>query len=162
MEGPGRKIEHFCEPCGDTGQKLLATGFCVDCSEFLCRECYKHHCTPRPLRNHVLQDKESMPKTKPTFVSPKKDTDNESICSKHNEKIKFYCLNHKVCGCGSCMTKHHRKCDEPSYIEDEYEKFESKVNKLNEQLKQHSQEREQIVKSIKATIQQSSKTYNIS
>ena len=144
MEVSGRKaLQLFCEPCGDNGQKFLAAGFCVDCSEFLCRACYKHHCRARPFRNHVLQDETSMPKTKhgSTILKP---LGSENECSKHKgEPIKFYCRSDCTFGCGSCMTLDHHGCKKPIYIKDEYEKFETKLDKLNEKLVNHSNKKDQ-------------------
>ena len=66
MEVSGRKVGNIlCEPCHADGQKFVAVGFCVYCCEYLCRKCYKHHCIPRPFKHHVLQDKDTMPRTKP-------------------------------------------------------------------------------------------------
>ncbi|XP_045194838.2 E3 ubiquitin-protein ligase TRIM33-like [Mercenaria mercenaria] len=93
-----------CEPCEEDGDAFPAFGFCVDCQNYLCESCFKCHCIPKPTKKHRLLNTAEMPRKK---VSE----DLSEICKKHEgEAIKYYCKNHNVVGCNSCMLLEHKPC----------------------------------------------------
>ena len=54
-----------CDVCSEDGQNYEADGFCVDCGEYLCKDCVKGHKKNRLSRDHTVQDKTQMPRQKP-------------------------------------------------------------------------------------------------
>ncbi|XP_045194837.1 tripartite motif-containing protein 66-like [Mercenaria mercenaria] len=95
-----------CEPCEEGGDVFTAFGFCVDCQNYLCESCFKCHCIPKPMKKHRLLNTVEMPRKK---VSE----DLSEICKKHEgETIRYYCKNHDVVGCNSCMLLEHKPCQE--------------------------------------------------
>ena len=104
-----------CEPCTEDGKQLAASGYCVDCDEYLCDICFSHHRTPRPFRNHVLQTKADMPKRKARRQASK--CSSGSKCSIHPEKeIVSYCKTHDQLCCESCVLIGHRVCKDVGSI----------------------------------------------
>jgi hypothetical protein len=115
----------FCEPCGKAQQKTTAEGFCVDCSEYLCGQCYNHHRRYKQFGHHVLQDKNSMPLDPKHTVSKYVCT---SKCQIHADEVtKYICKTCDKIGCNVCMTIDHRSCDGVRYIPDEVKKSDTSV-----------------------------------
>ncbi|XP_060594363.1 uncharacterized protein LOC132748746 [Ruditapes philippinarum] len=104
----------FCEPCEQDGRQTEAEGFCVDCSEYLCGQCYKNHKLFKAFRSHVLQDKNTMPQTvKDKYVQDVCVT----TCSLHVDKvIEYFCSSCDILGCTTCITLNHRQCDKVEHI----------------------------------------------
>ena len=61
--------ETYCEPCHDMRDDIKpVVGFCLNCDEGLCQECYKSHLRRKQFRNHQLQvDKPARSKSKVIF-----------------------------------------------------------------------------------------------
>ena len=102
------KEEISCDQCIDTSSGP-AVSFCVNCSDFLCKACAKHHKTWRKTLNHELQPVGSSKvdpsaSTKPLGNIPHKPMN----CQLHeDETLKFYC---ETCGtliCRDCMAIEH-------------------------------------------------------
>ncbi|XP_060602600.1 E3 ubiquitin-protein ligase TRIM71-like [Ruditapes philippinarum] len=105
-----------CLPCDIDGLKEPAYGFCQDCQEHLCETCFKHHRRPRQMRNHVLVEKEYMPKTQ--VNAPTTSEDMEDFWTKHQDKpLEFYCRDHTSVACYVCVTLEHKQCN-VDYIPD--------------------------------------------
>ncbi|XP_060564583.1 uncharacterized protein LOC132723817 [Ruditapes philippinarum] len=103
-------LELFCDPCKSDGQSLSVEGYCVDCEEYLCKDCYKVHCRPSITRHHVLKGKDNMPE--------KKDS-KPVTCTIHPGKlIEFYCETHDEVCCSSCQGSSHEKCESVQHIND--------------------------------------------
>ncbi|XP_060602578.1 uncharacterized protein LOC132755700 [Ruditapes philippinarum] len=136
MEVPG-KLGHedttlLCLPCDRDGLKEPVYGFCQDCQEHLCETCYKHHRRARPLRNHVLIDKESMPKTR--AIASTKSDDTADLCEKHLDKpLEFYCRDHKLVACYVCVTLEHKQCN-VDYIPDVSGNISDEMTDILEQM----------------------------
>ncbi|XP_060596524.1 E3 ubiquitin-protein ligase TRIM33-like [Ruditapes philippinarum] len=103
-----------CEPCEQDGRQTEAEGFCVDCSEYLCGQCYKNHKLFKAFRSHVLHDKHTMPQTvKEKYVQDVCVT----TCNLHKDKvIEYFCLSCDTLGCTTCITLNHRQCDKVEHI----------------------------------------------
>ncbi|XP_060575188.1 uncharacterized protein LOC132732725 [Ruditapes philippinarum] len=100
----------LCDPCKSDGQSLSVEGYCVDCEEYLCKDCYKVHCRPSITRHHVLKGKDNMPKKKEC----KPDT-----CPIHAEQlVEYYCEAHEEVCCSSCKGLSHKKCEGVKRIND--------------------------------------------
>lgn len=106
-----------CEPWQKDGQQAVAEGYCVECSEYLCGQCYKYHRRYKALENHVLIDKDSMPRSN--------DTNHIILdacvekCNIHSSKvIEFFCETCSKLGCQTCVTLSHGQCAEVKHIPD--------------------------------------------
>ncbi|XP_045216928.2 tripartite motif-containing protein 45-like [Mercenaria mercenaria] len=99
----------YCQPCDLDGPRLPAHGYCVDCKEHLCENCFTVHKKQRPSRHHTLLDKNSMPQTISSVSLHGSQPDNlTKPCPKHmKEMIKFYCQNHETLLCSVCVTLEH-------------------------------------------------------
>ncbi|KAH3822344.1 uncharacterized protein LOC127831632 [Dreissena polymorpha] len=108
--------EFTCNPCAADGVALPAAGYCSDCREYLCTDCFRVHCRPSVTRHHVLMDVTSMPRDVAGNVINDMCTEQ---CSKHEHKIvEYYCKTHEELGCSVCMTTLHRSCADVDYVPD--------------------------------------------
>ncbi|XP_053372857.1 uncharacterized protein LOC128546399 [Mercenaria mercenaria] len=106
----------FCEPCVGDGKQIEAEGFCVDCLEYLCGQCYNSHRRFKAFKHHVLQDKKNMPvdvaRTDVLDVCVEK-------CSKHPTKVtEYFCRSCDTLGCSACITTNHRVCQNVDHVPD--------------------------------------------
>ena len=51
-----------CDLCEGEGQYKEAVGYCSNCREYMCTDCFRQHTRPKPTRHHVLLDQHHMPK----------------------------------------------------------------------------------------------------
>jgi hypothetical protein len=127
-------IDIYCEPCLVGGSYFQANGFCIDCSEYLCGQCYKAHTRFKAFKHHMLQDKSMMP-----LDSRKSRAQDVCVerCDKHPTKIvEYFCRSCDMLGCNVCITVNHRQCENVDHIPDiarnlktseEYKQFLSKI-----------------------------------
>ncbi|XP_045203239.2 uncharacterized protein LOC123556529 [Mercenaria mercenaria] len=107
--GSDEDFNHDCEPCLIDGQHIQAHGYCVECKEYLCRNCFRYHQRTRALKHHQLLDKVNIDNLGMTAKPSKTCTEK---CEIHKEEIiKFFCPKHDVLGCTDCMTMNHRVCN---------------------------------------------------
>ncbi|XP_045206373.2 transcription intermediary factor 1-alpha-like [Mercenaria mercenaria] len=102
----------YCEICSDTGEEFIVHGYCTNCNEYMCKNCFDYHRKPKPTRNHILLLKNAMPKPteRPTAsVSPDVCTE---LCKTHPAEIAaFYCETHDEFFCNSCAATTHKTCE---------------------------------------------------
>ncbi|WAR26008.1 hypothetical protein MAR_011712, partial [Mya arenaria] len=80
----------LCDSCGFDDTEEKATGFCVDCVDYLCSTC-----------------NEDMPSDERTFASMK----TMAKCKIHPDRtVEYKCSTHDELICVSCFTKAHRHC----------------------------------------------------
>ncbi|XP_060579851.1 E3 ubiquitin-protein ligase TRIM33-like [Ruditapes philippinarum] len=131
----------FCEPCEQDGRQAEAEGFCVDCPEYLCGQCYKNHKLSKASRSHVLQDKHTMHQTvKDKYVKDLCVT----TCNLHVDKvIEYFCSSCDMLGCTTCITLNHRQCDIVEHIPklvkainitDDLQTYVAKVDVMSQQV----------------------------
>ena len=102
------KEDISCDQCVDTSNGP-AVSFCVNCCEFLCNACSKHHKSWRKTLNHELQPvggtkHESKMVAKPLANVPYKPLN----CQLHgDETLKFYCNTCSTLICRDCMAIEH-------------------------------------------------------
>ena len=102
------KEEISCDQCIDTSSGP-AVSFCVNCSDFLCKACTKHHKTWRKTLNHELQPVGSSKPGSSAAAKPLGNIPHKPMnCQLHeDETLKFYC---ETCGtliCRDCMAIEH-------------------------------------------------------
>ena len=121
--------EMNCGPCSRDGQHHEAEGYCIDCSEYFCTTCIKHHKNLKITKNHVLRDRKAMPKYKQISDNNEDDSSMESCDIHTSELLRYYCKDHDEPCCSVCATLKHRQCNELLYIPDIKAK---KTNKQSE------------------------------
>ncbi|XP_053395847.1 transcription intermediary factor 1-alpha-like [Mercenaria mercenaria] len=82
-----------------------AEGYCTDCLEYLCDECFRNHCKPKPCRNHKLVGKDKMPRRQVSTAV----VDNKCDCNANNN-VNFYCERHHKLLCVNCIVNIHKGC----------------------------------------------------
>ncbi|XP_053391551.1 uncharacterized protein LOC128554314 [Mercenaria mercenaria] len=107
-KGSAEDFDHRCEPCLAIGQQIEAHGFCVDCQEYLCKNCFGYHQRTKASKHHQLVNKDNMDKH---AVIKESDECTEKCHVHKKEVIKFFCPKHEVLGCNDCMVLNHRACD---------------------------------------------------
>ncbi|KAH3773046.1 uncharacterized protein LOC127844186 [Dreissena polymorpha] len=104
-----------CSPCSRDNLHHDAAGYCIECSEYFCESCIKHHKNLKITKNHTMQDRRKMPKVQ------KYDPEEEiiEICEEHPmELIRFFCKDHDEPSCRICATLKHRACSTLVFIPD--------------------------------------------
>ena len=111
--------EMYCGPCSRDGQHHDAEGYCIDCSEYFCNTCIKHHKNLKITKNHVLRDRKAMPKYKQISENNNGDESSTETCDIHSsELLRYFCKDHDEPCCSVCATLKHRQCNEILYIPD--------------------------------------------
>ncbi|XP_045202942.2 uncharacterized protein LOC123556356 [Mercenaria mercenaria] len=106
----------LCDVCDKGEKQCKAEGFCVDCQEYLCKECCDYHKKLKVLQSHVLQDINTISKT--TYKAKGKRICEEK-CSSHSDRvIEFFCQSCDQLGCTICITTQHNKCSSLHHIPD--------------------------------------------
>ncbi|XP_053388637.1 uncharacterized protein LOC128551747 [Mercenaria mercenaria] len=128
-----------CEPCLAIGQEIEAHGFCVDCQEYLCKNCYAYHQRIKATKHHQLLDKGSMGKH---TIQRKDSAVCIEKCTLHeNKTIEFFCTQHDSLGCTDCITLNHRAC-QINFIPDKCagigntEEYRETMRKLEQKIKE--------------------------
>ena len=96
----------FCEICAKAKKRNIKhEGFCIDCVQFLCKDCLKVHRNLQAARGHVVQRGDDMPKSM-ADKPPKFD-----YCDVHQRIRKDqFCGTHKVLLCSQCVPLQHKGC----------------------------------------------------
>ena len=96
----------FCEICAKAKKRNVKhEGYCIDCVQFLCKDCLKVHRNLQAARGHVIQRGDDMPKSM-ADKPPKFD-----YCDVHQRIRKDqFCGTHKVLLCSQCVPLQHKGC----------------------------------------------------
>ena len=87
-----------------------ATGYCKDCSQFLCTECISTHKKWALFANHQLISLDEMAtsiSSNPHLLAPAKQ-EATLTCSTHNKKMKLYCETCDSIICRDCTVRTHK------------------------------------------------------
>jgi tripartite motif-containing protein 2/3/tripartite motif-containing protein 71 len=118
-----------CDQCIDTSNGP-AISFCVNCCEFLCEVCTKHHKTWRKTVSHELEQLKSKASEKANGISESRAVDipHQPVRCQlhHDETLKFYCETCAVLICRDCIVLKH--------IGHEYERVEIVAEKQKTEL----------------------------
>ncbi|XP_063397659.1 uncharacterized protein LOC134681960 [Mytilus trossulus] len=91
-----------CDPCSEQGKSSPAVKFCSDCEERFCENCIEDHSKFKVLRSHHLIDLSAAGSKIPTF---------QKYCDVHpDDLLDFFCTQHDVVCCRSCMPLKHQSC----------------------------------------------------
>ena len=100
-----KSAEKLCQPCQKENESKIATTWCKDCMEAMCENCSKYHRRNSSTQFHQLDSIEQIAFDNLTVSS---DILN---CDEHNDKsIEFYCTEHDLPCCITCVTLFHRGC----------------------------------------------------
>ena len=96
----------YCDSCyEDGGQNVRANGFCTDCVQFLCTDCFNVHGRLQATRHHDVVHGEDMPKSQ-ADKPPRFDS-----CDVHPKLLKNqFCCDHKILLCSVCSSSEHNTC----------------------------------------------------
>ncbi|CAC5389165.1 unnamed protein product [Mytilus coruscus] len=92
----------LCDPCTEQGTSSPAVKFCSDCEERFCENCIEDHSKFKVLRSHHLIDLSTAGSKIPTF---------QKYCDVHADGLlDFFCTQHDVECCRSCIPLKHQSC----------------------------------------------------
>ncbi|KAJ8306702.1 hypothetical protein KUTeg_015743 [Tegillarca granosa] len=94
-----------------TDDDVTAVSWCLECNEAFCQVCASVHKKQKMSKHHAIKNIEEMQEVPP--ISP------YEVCKKHKGKIiEAFCIDHNQPCCTTCITIHHRKCDQVTTLED--------------------------------------------
>ena len=100
-------LNNRCDPCTRIDENVPASKWCVDCEDALCITCVKSHKGNKVSMTHHVIDMELI------STLPHEVLTTQTKCSKHPDFIMdFFCNQHHVICCRSCMSEDHRSCDQ--------------------------------------------------
>ena len=118
-----------CDNCTTTN----ATGYCKECTQFLCQECIDVHKKWAPIADHNITSLDEVA-TSASKLLPKKQ---EIKCSTHNEPLKIFCIKCEELICYDCTVRIHRD-HEYDLVSDcfpkHYEKLEACIKSVSDKV----------------------------
>ncbi|KAH6934774.1 hypothetical protein HPB50_000705 [Hyalomma asiaticum] len=113
---------HTCTSCEDSA---TATGFCVDCQDWLCQACIDAHQRVRVTKDHSIRAKDELEGDKPAALGQK-----YMFCENHKqEQLKLYCETCDKLTCRDCQLQEH-KDHKYQFISSACEQQKSNLNGL--------------------------------
>ncbi|EEC05451.1 transcription intermediary factor 1-alpha, putative, partial [Ixodes scapularis] len=92
---------YTCTSCEDSAS---ATGFCVDCQDWLCQTCIDAHQRVRVTKDHTIKTKDELEGEKPATLGQK-----YMFCENHKqEQLKLYCETCDKLTCRDCQLQEHK------------------------------------------------------
>ena len=120
-----------CDNC----KKSDATGYCKQCTKFLCVECLSVHNKWAPCIDHVVISLDEVTRT--AFQLPSINPEVTMNCSSHDQPLKIYCETCDELICSDCTVRIH-KGHEYDLVNDTYDKhrqaIESSLEPVREQI----------------------------
>lgn len=102
----------LCGPCNVDNVETEGSYWCRDCTEALCKDCFKFHKRFQALRGHEIT---TLRHASATLPPSHIDMD---MCRKHgNRKMEVFCGNHQTLCCILCLSFQHRACKTVNLIE---------------------------------------------
>ncbi|KAK0130845.1 Tripartite motif-containing protein 16 [Merluccius polli] len=126
-----------CDVC--TGTQLKAVKSCLVCFMSYCHTHLEPHQRVARLKKHEL-------------VEPM-DGLEDRMCKKHDRLLELFCQTDQVCVCLVCMTDHKSHPVVP--LKEEYEVKTAQLGKIESEVQQMIQERQQKLQKIKDTVKRS-------
>ena len=94
-------FEYKCDPCKTAGDNAEAEGFCADCGEYLCSNCFSSHSRNKASKHHRLLNREDMPKKSNKTCDPCKSAGDV-------KETVGYCKDCREYMCETCYVSHSR------------------------------------------------------
>ncbi|KAG7454783.1 hypothetical protein MATL_G00263510 [Megalops atlanticus] len=143
VEVPSSTVEKTSQLCTSCDDNTEASGFCVECVEFLCTTCIEAHQRVKFTKDHTIRQKEEVspevvcvPNQKPVF------------CEVHKqEPLKLFCETCDRLTCRDCQLLKH-KDHNYQFLEDAYKNHRDHMVSMTLQLQEKKKAIEEVSKSI--------------
>ncbi|KAI3366849.1 hypothetical protein L3Q82_009497 [Scortum barcoo] len=145
-EVPSSTVEKTSQVCMSCDDNTEATGYCVECVEFLCVTCVEAHQRVKFTRDHTIRQKEEM---SPEAVGI--STQKPVFCDIHKqEPLKLFCETCDRLTCRDCQLLKH-KDHNYQFLEDAYRNHRQYLENMTQQL----QEKRKAIEDVSSCISSS-------
>lgn len=149
MEVPSSTVEKTSQLCMSCEDNTEATGYCVECVEFLCVTCIEAHQRVKFTRDHTIRQKEEM---SPEAVGI--STQKPVFCDIHKqEPLKLFCETCDRLTCRDCQLQKH-KDHNYQFLEDAYRNHREHLENMTRQLQDKRKAIEDVSNAISNGLQQ--------
>ncbi|XP_074554097.1 transcription intermediary factor 1-alpha isoform X2 [Halichoeres trimaculatus] len=146
-EVPSSTVEKASQVCMSCDDNTEATGYCVECVEFLCVTCIEAHQRVRFTRDHTIRQKEEM---SPVGISTQKPV----FCDIHKqEALKLFCETCDRLTCRDCQLLKH-KDHNYQFLDDAYRNHKQYLENMTKQLQDKRKVIEDMSNCISSGLQQ--------
>ncbi|KAM4523181.1 transcription intermediary factor 1-alpha [Fundulus diaphanus] len=148
-EVPSSTVEKTSQVCMSCEDNTEATGYCVECVEFLCLTCIEAHQRVKFTRDHTIRQKEGM-SPEALGVSAQKPV----FCDVHKqEPLKLFCETCDRLTCRDCQLLKH-KDHNYQFLEDAYRNHKQYLETMTLQLQEKRKAIEDVSSCINSGLQQ--------
>ncbi|CAJ1055055.1 transcription intermediary factor 1-alpha isoform X3 [Xyrichtys novacula] len=148
-EVPSSTVEKTSQVCMSCEDNTEATGYCVECVEFLCVTCIEAHQRVKFTRDHTIRQKEEM---SPEAVGI--STQKPVFCDIHKqEALKLFCETCDRLTCRDCQLLKH-KDHNYQFLEDAYRNHKQYLENMTQQLQEKRKAIEEVSNCISTGLQQ--------
>lgn len=148
-EVPSSTVEKTSQVCMSCDDNTEATGYCVECVEFLCVTCVEAHQRVKFTRDHTIRQKEEM---SPEAVGI--STQKPVFCDIHKqEPLKLFCETCDRLTCRDCQLLKH-KDHNYQFLEDAYRNHRQYLENMTQQLQEKRKAIEDVSSCISTGLQQ--------
>ncbi|XP_017280309.1 transcription intermediary factor 1-alpha isoform X2 [Kryptolebias marmoratus] len=147
-EVPSSTVEKNSQVCMSCDDNTEATGYCMECVEFLCVTCIEAHQRVKFTRDHTIRQKEEM--------SPALDISSQRpvFCDIHKqEPLKLFCETCDRLTCRDCQLQKH-KDHNYQFLEDAYKNHKQYLETMTQQLQDKRKATEEVSSCINNGLQQ--------
>ncbi|KAM7378088.1 hypothetical protein PAMA_013135 [Pampus argenteus] len=149
-EVPSSTVEKTSQVCMSCEDNTEATGYCMECVEFLCVTCIEAHQRVKFTRDHTIRQKEEMSPGKAVGISTQKPV----FCDIHKqEPLKLFCETCDRLTCRDCQLLKH-KDHNYQFLEDAYRNHRQYLENMTQQLQEKRKSIEEVSSSIGTGLQQ--------
>ncbi|MED6235914.1 hypothetical protein ATANTOWER_001872 [Ataeniobius toweri] len=148
-EVPSSTVEKTSQVCMSCDDNTEATGYCVECVEFLCLTCVEAHQRVKFTRDHTIRQKEEM---SPEVLGV--STQKPVFCDVHKqEPLKLFCETCDRLTCRDCQLLRH-KDHNYQFLEDAYRNHKQHLETMTLQLQEKRKAIEDVSSCINSGLQQ--------
>lgn len=148
-EAPSSTMEKNSQVCMSCEDNTEATGYCIECVEFLCVTCIEAHQRVKFTRDHTIRQKQDM--------SPESldiSTQRPVFCDIHKqEPLKLFCETCDRLTCRDCQLLRH-KDHNYQFLEDAYRNHKQYLEHMTQQLQEKRKTIEEVSNYITNGLQQ--------
>uniref|UniRef100_G3Q5C2 RING-type E3 ubiquitin transferase n=1 Tax=Gasterosteus aculeatus aculeatus TaxID=481459 RepID=G3Q5C2_GASAC len=147
-EVPSSTMEKSSQLCISCEDNTEATGYCVECVEFLCVTCIEAHQRVKFTRDHTIRQKEEM-SPEALGVSTQKPV----FCDVHKqEPLKLFCETCDRLTCRDCQLLKH-KDHNYQFLDDAYRNHKQHLENMTQQLQEKRKAIEDVSSCISSGLQ---------
>ncbi|XP_029018864.1 transcription intermediary factor 1-alpha isoform X2 [Betta splendens] len=147
-EVPSSTVEKTSQVCMSCDDNTEATGYCMECVEFLCVTCIVAHQRVKFTRDHTIRQKEEM--SPAVGIS----TQRPVFCNIHKqEPLKLFCETCDRLTCRDCQLLKH-KDHNYQFLEDAYRNHRQYLENMTQQLQEKRKAIEDVSSCISTGLQQ--------